>query len=86
MANDPALTNGLQRHAVIMTIIAQLAPKKPNLVIELGRMIDELISAAIVDNLQKCDTKEKKDVLIKEIYAHYGHRWIPNEERIAGLS
>lgn len=77
----PLLANGLERHLLVMTAIAQLAPDKKDLVIEIARLNDELIAAAIVHELLEADTPEKRAVRIQLIYDRMRSRWIPNYER-----
>jgi len=80
--NDyPLLQNGLERHALVMTAIALAAPEKKDLVIEIARMNDELIAAAIMDNLLAADTPERREALIKQIYARMADRWVPSRQR-----
>lgn len=77
----PLLTNGLERGMLVMTAIALLAPEKKDLVIEIGRMNDELIAAAIMDNLLEADTPEKRKALLDKIYARMADRWVPSRDR-----
>lgn len=77
----PLLANGLQRHMLVMGMIAALLPERKELVIEIGRLNDELIAAAIMDNLLECDTPEKRAVRIQLIYDRFRDRWVPNDER-----
>ncbi len=82
MTNDDRLQNGLERQALIMGAIAMLAPlEKKEAVIQVGRMIDELVAAVVVDNLRKAGTPELCQTLIIQFRAAYQDRWTPGPER-----
>lgn len=77
----PLLATGLERHRLIMCAIALLSPEKKEAVIEIGRLIDELIAAAIMDELLEADTPAKRAVRIQLIYERMNSRWVPSDER-----
>lgn len=49
--NDP-LRIGIKRHSAIMSLIAELVPNDPAMVMAIGRLIDQLVGSVVVQHLE----------------------------------
>lgn len=72
-APDP-LENGLRRHVQLVERIAALASNRED-VIEISRMVDDLVAAVLVETLERCRTEEARAEEARKIRAVYERRW-----------